>query len=245
MSRAPAIMVPRTAWQHGQAAAGERCVPEEVAVALTYNRLSYAVMMATPDDLEDFAIGFSLAEGIIGQAGEIEEFAVAEVPDGLELRMWLPEPRMAAIEQRRRRLAGPTGCGLCGLESLADAMRPPAAVSSAAPLHRRRCLPRDGRAARRAVPSTARPAPSTPSASGPPRDGLLALREDVGRHNALDKLAGALASQGIDAGDGPAAADQPHLRRADPEGRPPRRPGDHRRLRPPPRSPCAWPNRRA
>jgi len=197
----PAVSVAHTGWRDGVACAGERPVPAEVAIALTYNRLSYAVMMATPADLQDFAIGFSLSEGIVEAAGEIEEFAVAEVPGGIELRMWLPEARLAAVERRRRRLAGPTGCGLCGLESLADAMRPPAAISAdarftagdvaraVAALPAAQALGRETRAVHAAGFWTA-------------RDGLLALREDVGRHNALDKLAGALARQGVAAGQG-------------------------------------------
>ena len=124
--------VPRRAWDGDALRGGERAVAEEVAVAFSYNRLAYAVMMATPADLEDFAVGFSLAERIVGAPGEIEELAIVPVEAGIELRMWLPGHRMAAVTERRRALAGPTGCGLCGLESLAETMRAPPAIPAGA-----------------------------------------------------------------------------------------------------------------
>jgi FdhD protein len=178
-----------------------RELPQETAVALTYNRVTHAVMMATPADLHDFAVGFSLSEEIVAQSSDIEDFTAVAVEDGIELRMWIAAPLMARLEQRRRRLAGATGCGMCGLESLTEALRPvpnvaagtcftPAEVMQAAAS----LLPAQllG-AATRAV-----------HAAGYWRggDGLVALREDVGRHNALDKLHGALAGQSIQAADG-------------------------------------------
>ena len=173
-------------------------IAEECAVALSYNRLSHAVMMATPADLADFALGFSLNEGILSDRGELEEceVVVAAEPDGgIELRLWIDGARMGMLEKRRRRMAGPTGCGLCGLESLSDAVRPPPAVvaetsfsadaiaEAAASLAPRQTLNHATRAVHAAGFWT-------------PQDGLVALREDVGRHNALDKLAGALAASG-------------------------------------------------
>src|SRR5271155_2981545 len=88
----------RGAWREGT-----RELPEETAVALTYNRVTHAVMMATPADFHDFAVGFSLSEGVIGQPSDIEDFAVVPVQGGVELRMWIPTPLMAALETRRRR----------------------------------------------------------------------------------------------------------------------------------------------
>ncbi len=192
----PAVAVPI---RRSGGVPGERCVPEEVAVALTYNRTTHAVMMATPLDLEDFAIGFSRAEGIIDRPEEIEEFDIVAAPLGIELRMWIAPDRMAGLERRRRQFAGPTGCGLCGMDSLADAMRPPAVVAAAGgwtvsqvaaaigSLHPAQTLNHRTRAVH---------------AAGFWRDGLIALREDVGRHNGLDKLTGALLRTGEDPGTG-------------------------------------------
>jgi len=191
----PSISVARTAWRDGAFAAGERVIAEETPIAITYNRVTHAVMMATPDDLRDFAVGFSLSENIVPAASAIEEYVVVEAEGGLELRMWIAPGLMSALEKRRRRLAGATGCGMCGLESLAEALRP---------------VPQAPRGAR----VTAEEILSAVASLGPaqmlnqatravhaagfwlPGHGLQAVREDVGRHNALDKLYGALAQQG-------------------------------------------------
>lgn len=181
---------------------GQRAVPEETAIAFTYGRAGYAVMMATPADLEDFATGFSLTEQIIGHAEEITELDVVHLPLGIELRMTLAQNRGAALESRRRRIAGPAGCGLCGIESLEAAVRKPAQVTQDL----------------RVTPQTIFRAMRELSANQPlnaethavhaagfwalPENALAAVREDVGRHNALDKLAGALAREGRSARDG-------------------------------------------
>ena len=126
----PVQRVARAAWAGGELSTGTRVLPEETAIALTYNRTAHAVMMATPADLEDFAIGFSLTEGVVERPQEIEELAVLPSDKGIELRMWIGEDRGAAFHDRRRHIAGPTGCGLCGMDSLAEAMRPARVVSS-------------------------------------------------------------------------------------------------------------------
>src|SRR4029077_11886548 len=119
----PMQCVPRQAWRNGSALTGERSLAEEVPVAFSYDGVAHAVLMATPDDLEDFALGFSYTEGIITSAAEIAELVVVSVADGIVLRMWLSGDRSNAFAARRRRFVGPAGCGMCGLESLAEANR--------------------------------------------------------------------------------------------------------------------------
>src|SRR5262245_39880298 len=102
---------------------GRRVVPEETPVAFTYNGNSYAVMMATAQDLQDFAVGFSLTEGVISSEADIEKLDIIEHDMGVELQMRLVADRADAVVARKRALAGPTGCGLCGVESLEEALR--------------------------------------------------------------------------------------------------------------------------
>ena len=176
-------------------------MPEEVAVALTYNRTTHAVMMATPCDLEDFAIGLSLTEGVIASPDEIEAVEVAPGELGIEARVWLKPGRRQALAARRRRLAGPTGCGLCGIDSLAEAGRTPPRVDAALTLVAAEVL-----AAMEALSEAQALGQRTRAvhAAGfwSPTASLIAAREDVGRHNALDKLAGALARAGVDGAGG-------------------------------------------
>lgn len=201
MIPAPAVSVPRTVWRDDGASEGSRTIPEETPIALTYNRATHAVMLATPADLEDFAVGFSLSEGIIRTAADIGELDIVSVPDGIELRMTLKGERLDALTQRQRRLTGPSGCGLCGLDSLAGALRPVADVPAG-----NLFTPEMVQAAMASLPAAQRLNQQTravhAAAFWTAAQGLLALREDVGRHNALDKLAGALARQGISAASG-------------------------------------------
>ncbi len=183
-------------WRDGAPApARPRALPEEVAVALTYNRDTFAVMMATPSDLEDFGVGFSLSEGVIGRRCEIEDLEVVETPDGVEIRMGLAPDRLGALRARRRRIAGPTGCGLCGMDSLREAVRPPPAIASdtvfASADIARAQREMDGR-----LPLGSRTHAAHAAALWHTRRGILHAREDVGRHNALDKLIGAVARAG-------------------------------------------------
>ncbi len=186
---------------HGEFNKHMRRAAEETPVALSYNRLTHAVMMATPADLEDFAVGFSLSERIVSAASEIEQLEVVAAGSGIELRMWVGTDILGALQARRRILAGPTGCGLCGLESLEQAVRTSPPVSAML-----RIAAESVRAAMAALPALQRLNQQTHAvhAAGfwQADKGLVAVREDVGRHNALDKLAGALARSGVDGGSG-------------------------------------------
>jgi FdhD protein len=173
-----------------------RTVPEESPIALVYDGTTAAVVMATPADLTDFAIGFSLTEGIIQEAREIDTIEIVPSCQGIELRMWLTARSGRQFKKRQRRLVGPTGCGLCGIESLAEATRSFARLTRKITL-RRNQIERAMDALSRA--QTLNHVTHATHAAGfyLPDDTLVAIREDVGRHNALDKLAGALATTGI------------------------------------------------
>jgi FdhD protein len=199
--RDPVRTVERLAWRDSRFTDGTRAIPEETALALTYNGGTYAVMMGTPQSLEDFAIGFSLSEGIVQVPEEIASLEIVDLDDGIELRMWLAEDKAARLSERRRHIAGPTGCGLCGIDSIAEAVRPTALVGKG-----RSFTPREIMTAMAGMP------PLQPinietravhaAAFWTPASGIVALREDVGRHNALDKLAGALAQAKVSTAEG-------------------------------------------
>jgi len=167
-------------------------IAEETALALTYNGGAYAVMMGTPQDLPDFAIGFSLDEGVVQSPDDIESLDIVGLDDGIELRMWLSPDKAALLSERRRHIAGPTGCGICGIDSIAEAIRPAAIVPQG-----RAFAPREIMTAMAAVAPLQKINMETRAVHAAafwiPGRGIVALREDVGRHNALDKLAGALA----------------------------------------------------
>ena len=196
----PAQRVPRQAWRNGSTLLGERTLAEEVPVAFSIDGATHAVLMATPDDLEDFALGFSYTEGIITAPAEIAELAVVTVAGGIVLRMWLTSDRSDAFAARRRRFVGPAGCGMCGLESLAEANRTIPMAGYDLQVNRQ-----DIAAAVAALPARQQLNMQTravhAAAFWRPGQGLV-LREDVGRHNALDKLAGALLHTGRSASEG-------------------------------------------
>jgi FdhD protein len=196
-----ARIVPRRIWRESGASAGNRSIPEETAVALTYNGGTYAVMMATPQDLEDFAVGFSLSEGVITSSADIDSLDVLRLGDSVELRMWLSQPKADRLRERRRHIAGPTGCGLCGIESIAEAMRPAAVIRAG-----RQFSPEQIMVAMQGLPSRQELNIETravhAAAFWDVTGGIVALREDVGRHNALDKLSGAIERASIVASGG-------------------------------------------
>jgi FdhD protein len=198
----PAVRISRLAVRGDRVSIGDRTIPEETAVAITYDGTTQAVMMATPTDLEDFAVGFSLTEGIVGSPGEIRSLEILPDELGVETRMWLDPDRGRPLGERRRSMAGPTGCGLCGIESLEQAMKPVAIVTAEGP----RFTPAQVHAAMSAMSSAQRLNREVRAVHGAgfwtPQDGLVAIREDVGRHNALDKLIGALARAEIDPASG-------------------------------------------
>ncbi|THF50098.1 formate dehydrogenase accessory sulfurtransferase FdhD [Allorhizobium terrae] len=188
--------VPQLQYRQGIAVDASRVVPEEVPIAFSYRGSTHAVMMATPADLEDFAIGFSLAEGIITHRDDVLAIEPEEAGDGIDVQVTLKDASAEALTARRRRMAGPVGCGLCGIESIEQATRdvPDVGASSlsftAADVH-------DAMEALGRAQVLNR---STHAVHGAgfyiPGEGLLAIREDVGRHNALDKLVGAVMQAG-------------------------------------------------
>ena len=185
-----------------RASQGDRAIPAEVPVALTYDSATYAVMMASPANLEDFALGFSLSERIIETPAEIAGLGVVEMPNGFELRMSLVRPRAVELDSRRRRIAGPAGCGLCGIESLEAAIRPPRRVDAALSVPRATVFTAVRSLEKYQAVNAETHAVHAAGFWSMETNTYAAVREDVGRHNALDKLIGELARAGIDAGKG-------------------------------------------
>jgi len=193
-------------WQQGQTLDALDSIAEEIPVAMIYNGISHVVMMASPCDLEDFALGFSLSEGIIRKPEEIYGLDVVmadpqSLAAGIEIQISITTQRSMQLKQRRRNLTGRTGCGLCGAESLQQAIRPvkpvpplppaaPAAVQAAiSQLTEKQPL--------QAITGACHGAAWCDKAGN-----IQLLREDVGRHNALDKLLGALQRENTDLSDG-------------------------------------------
>ncbi len=199
--RASSLQVRRLAIGGGQPGEGMRAVPEETAVAFVYDGGSEAVMMASPADLEDFAIGFSLNEGIITDLAQIARMEQFDAPLGIEMRLWLSAGLSARLSARRRHRAGPTGCGLCGVESLEDALPKLAKIDSAVVMSAPEIM---AAMSQMADLQSLNHQTRAVHAAGfyQPGHGVILVREDVGRHNALDKLAGAMARQGLTAKDG-------------------------------------------
>jgi FdhD protein/phenylacetyl-CoA:acceptor oxidoreductase accessory protein len=183
-------------WIDGAATLSSETVAEEVPVAFVYNGISHSVMLATPQDLEDFALGFSLSECIVGRAGEIQDLEIVERDNGIEVHMQLSAERAHALKAHRRTLAGRTGCGLCGKESLEQLASRAVTVQSSAVLGDG-ALPR-ALSALQQMQQLFQATGAVHAAAWCDLDGCIGLvREDVGRHNAIDKLIGSLAAQRI------------------------------------------------
>lgn len=195
--RSALVRVPVEKWDADQHMLCEDDVAEEVPVALEYNGISHAVMLASPYDLEDFALGFSLSEGILKDRSEMYECEVVPGCEGIQVQMQIASARFVTLKDKRRNLTGRTGCGLCGAETLQQAIRHPQATTgnamfSAAQIHA-------GMQAMFKQQRLQRHTGATHAAAWMTPDGRVELvREDVGRHNALDKLIGVMARKNCD-----------------------------------------------
>jgi FdhD protein len=195
------LEVPATRWDHGSPTELTERVVEETPVAIVYNGIPHVVMMATPTDLEDFALGFSLTEELIQSPADLEHVEVVRYSRGVEIQATVAERCAAVIAERTRRLTGRTGCGICGADGVDAVLKQIHPVEGGGPV--------TIGALQRALAALAEDQPLN-AASGAVHaaawarlDGSLALvREDVGRHNALDKLVGGTMKAGLDRGAG-------------------------------------------
>ena len=205
---AGARLLPVRGVRAGSAFAAQDWVAEEVPVALEFNGISHAVMLATPLDLEDFALGFSLSEGILDSPQELYGCEESRSELGLTLHLQVASVAFARLKERRRSLTGRTGCGLCGTESLAQVSRqlpvlpPSLPLSLGQPGFSRQAIAR-AMAQLQTLQTLQQATGAVHAAAWATAEGeVMWLREDIGRHNALDKLIGALAKRGVDAATG-------------------------------------------
>jgi FdhD protein len=183
--------VPVQRWVDGAVTRTTDFVTEEVPVALVYHGVPHVVMLATPADLEDYAVGFTVSEGLVASPREIQSVEVARGADSVEVRIGIAGERFSELLRRRRNLTGRSGCGLCGAETLDEAIRPPTKVAKGPTV-----TPADLHGALMQLesqqPVNARTGSIHAAAWVVPAQGIQLVREDVGRHNALDKVIGAL-----------------------------------------------------
>ena len=192
------ISEPSIRWRDGLAGPAARTLADEVPVAIVVNGTTVAVLLATPDDLGDFATGFALSEGLVATAAAAGPVEIVAHDDGIEARLSVADT--ATLAARRRTITGPSGCGLCGIESLAAAIVAPRLVTAAGP----RPTPGEIIAAMAALGEAQPLGRATRAVHGAAlwrRSSPLVVREDVGRHNALDKLIGAVALAGAPTAD--------------------------------------------
>ena len=180
-----------------RASRGSAAVAEEVPVAFVYNQSPHVVMMATPADFEDFAIGFSLSEEIVPSPDGIEDCQVVRYSQGVELQITIPTSAATALADRGRQLVGQTGCGLCGVQTTAQVLRTARSVNQSWAIEPEALWRAEAALAKRQTLNQA--TGSVHAAAWAATDGeLRVVREDVGRHNALDKVLGALARERVD-----------------------------------------------
>jgi formate dehydrogenase accessory protein FdhD len=182
-------------WTEGLLEDRMDAVAEETPVALIYNDQPHVVMMASPQDLQDFAVGFSLSEGLIQHAQDIRALERIDHPEGIAIHIRCAPDTIKDLSERRRNLTGRTGCGLCGAETLSQAMRAPRPVGQGMTLHPR-ALQTALERLTSAQPLNSLTGAVHAAAWCDPEGSIISLREDVGRHNALDKLIGARAQAG-------------------------------------------------
>jgi len=184
-------------WTRGALERTTDHVAEEMPVALVYHDVPHVVMLATPADLEDYAFGFTLSEGLVARPEEIRDVTVTRGESSADVAITVAWERFTELLQRRRNLAGRTGCGLCGAETAADAIRecaPVPAGVSVTPAQLHAAID----ALRERQPINLLTGSVHAAAWVVPGEGIRVVREDVGRHNALDKTIGALVRTGAD-----------------------------------------------
>jgi formate dehydrogenase accessory protein FdhD len=184
-------------WRDGKLESVVDQVAEEQPIALSYQGIPHVVMMATPAHLEELGVGFTLTEAIVQHADEIKSIEVFNAAGALEVRLGITAERFSAVLQQRRNLAGRTGCGVCGAETIEQAMRHPAAVGTGVIVSASE-LQRTLATLHAQQPLNAQTGSVHAAAWCLPDAGIQVLREDVGRHNALDKVIGALVRANID-----------------------------------------------
>lgn len=179
-------------WRGANHARKEDYVAEEVPVVLVYNNRPHVVMLTTPLDLEDFALGFSLTEAILQHPSEMLSVRVVQRAKGIEVRMKIPEQRLACMQDKGRNMTGRTGCGLCGATTLEQAIRQPQPVGQGVSLEAEQMMTAlDEMQQQQALNQLTGSVHA--AAWLKPDQGIVMIREDIGRHNALDKLIGTLA----------------------------------------------------
>ncbi len=186
----PVRQLPVRRWRAGQWSLLSDSVAAEVPVALSYNSIPHVVMMATPQDLEDMGVGFTVSEGLVADPSELRDVQLDLSSGDYELRLSVTGSRLTQMLERRRNLTGRTGCGVCGAETIEDAIRRPPPVAAGGQIAREH-VAGALRSLKALQPLGAQTGSLHAAAWVDWSGNIQFVREDVGRHNALDKLIGA------------------------------------------------------